>query len=539
MIPNARRGRLKHLSLLARLVIALIAALVMVGAALFYGIDHFVSGQFVRLRQEQTARFADEARQLAAVELRRLSGLAALLAKDADLNHSTYYHLLLAGERHHPQAAVARISAAFDLETVSLWDSGGRLIAGVPMPESTSPPYPAGREHESRFIRSNGAAWLIAEAPLLREGSPIALLRLARPLDRVLAAGLPALYPSAIKIADGAIAAGATRIALGGGDEVALDLSIPDAVGQALADVKALLAIVLIGAGVVLAAGLGSYLRWQLQPLRTLAGAAAAVGRGDFTQQVAGGGGAAEVSQLAAAFNAMTAGLARLRDMERRLNHQEQLSALGRVAARVAHDINNPLTVIGNTARLALAQLPPDHPLAEDMKRVLHHSERCVRTVENLLDYGRPVRLVPMAVDLFALARELSPRWSAAVQAAGEAWIEGDRLQLEPMLENLLANARDAAGPEGSVAIVGGVAGGCALLEITDTGPGFSEAARAHLFEPFFTDKPGGTGLGLASALAIARAHGGDIEVGGEARGHLTVRLPLGNQARPNGALLR
>jgi signal transduction histidine kinase len=538
MIPNARRGPLERLPLLARLVVALIAALAMVGAALYYGIDRFVSGQFVRLREEQTARFADDVRRLAAAELRRLSSLATLLAKDADLNHSTYYHLFLAGERRHPEAAVARISAAFDLEEVTLWDGEGRLIAAQPMPASADRRHRAAGGRQGYLVRANGTSWLVAEAPLLREGSPIALVRLARPLDRVLVAGLPTLYPSAIKIAGGATTAGATRVFLGDGGTVALDLSIPDPVGQALADVKALLAIVLIGAGALLAASLGAYLHWQLRPLRTLASAAAAVGKGDFTQQVAGGG-AAEVSQLAAAFNAMTAGLARLRDMQRRLSHQEQLSALGRVAARVAHDINNPLTVICNAARLALKQLPPGHAAAKDMNRILHHGERCVRTVENLLEYGRPIRLVPMPLDLFAIAGEIGPRWGAAVHAAGEAWIEGDRLQLEPMLENLLANAREAAGPEGNVAIEGSVADGCAQLAVTDTGPGFSEAARAHLFEPFFTDKPGGTGLGLASALAICRAHGGDIEVGCGGNGRVSVRLPLAAQARPNERAVR
>lgn len=536
MIAGRHRGPVPRLSLLGRLALALGIALALVGVALFVAIDRFVSEQFAQLREAEGARVAKEVRQTALAELRRLSGLAALLARDADLNHSTYYHLFLAGEREHPQAAVARIASAFDLESVTLWNTAGMMVAAQPGLAMAIEPPRAGHSVDSRFVRAaDGSAWLVADAALMREGAPIAVLRLARPLERSLAGGLPALHPTALRLAAGPSTQGATRILLDEAGTVALDLSLPDTVGRALAKVKYLLAFALLGAGVLLAACLGLYLRWQLKPLKALAAAAAAVGRGDFTQQVRGGA-AAEVAQLAAAFNAMTTDLSRLRDLERRLAHQEQLTAIGRVAARVAHDISNPLTVIGNAARLALKQLPRDHALVRDMQRIVHHSERCMRTVENLLDYGRPIRLQPSRLDLFAIAKDLAARWGAAPQGAGEAWIDGDRLQLEVMLENLLANARDAAGPHGRVSVAARTDTDSAIVEVIDDGPGFSESARAHLFEPFFTDKPGGTGLGLASALAIARAHGGDLEVIPGAHGRVRVRLPLARSAAPDRA---
>ncbi|MDP1610408.1 MAG: HAMP domain-containing sensor histidine kinase [Sulfuritalea sp.] len=529
MIPNTTAS-FRH-SLLLRLLATVFAALALGVAALFFGLDHFVSGQFSRLRSEQIVRASDEVRRLVDAEGTRLVSLAALLAKDADLNNSTFYHLYLAGERDHPQAAVERIARAFGFEAVSLWSDTGQLIAVSPAPTFKVAP-PIDGASPSRLLREDGRAWLVADAPLLREGNPIAVLRVARPLEKVLAAGLPALYPASLKVVDGAAASGATLIDL---PPVALELNLPDTVGEALAGAKAVLVTILVGGGLLLAAFLAMQLRWQLKPLAALSRAAAAVGRGDFGQHVDAPG-ETEVARLARAFNAMTADLAQLRELERIVAHQEQLSAIGRVAASVAHDINNPLTVIATTAQLALKTPPADPQLAEDLRRIVHHGERCMRTLELLLDYGRPVRVQAAPLDLAALAREIGQRWKATVVARDALPVEVDRLQIEQMLDNLLTNARDACGPDGTVTIEADSENGQARLAITDSGPGFSPQARERLFEPFHTTKSGGTGLGLASALAIARAHGGDIgidDAGAGIGGRVIVRLPLGVQARP------
>lgn len=506
----------------------LIAALALGILALFFGIDYFVSGQFARLREQQIVRTADEVRRFVDNEGERLVGLAVLLAKDADLNHSTFYHLFLAGERDHPQAAVNRIARAFDFEAVSLWDVDGHSIAVSPAPTFGGAP-PRDIAPGSQLVETGDRPWLVADAPLLREGNPIAVLRVAKPLENVLAAGLPALYPASLKVARRASPKDAIRIEL---PPVALDLSLPDTVGAALAEAKTVLATILVGGGLLLALMLGFYLRWQLRPLTALSAAAAAVGRGDFSQRVAAPG-ETEVGRLTAAFNAMAADLAQLRELERRLAHQEQLSAIGRVAARVAHDINNPLTVIANTAQLALRPPPADPQLAEDLRRIVHHGERCMRTLELLLDYGRPVRITLAPFDLAEIAKHLGSRWKAEVRAEAPVPLLADQMQVEQLLDNLLTNARDAVGPDGRVVIDVATDAQEASLTVTDSGPGFTPEARTRLFEPFHTTKAGGTGLGLASALAIARAHGGDIEIRGDDApgGRVIVRLPL--QTRP------
>jgi signal transduction histidine kinase len=527
MIPNAPlpiRG-----SLLFRLLVALLAALALGLAALFVGLDHFVSGHFSRLRTEQIERTSAEVQRLMATEGERLVSLAVLLAKEADLNHSTFYHLFLAGERAHPQSAVERIAKSFGLEAVSLWDEFGREIAVSPAPTFGGENAPRELTPNSQIIKAAQRAWLVADAPLLREGKPIAILRIARPMEKVLETTLPTLYPASLRVVE-QVPAGAVAIDLA---PVTLALALPDTVGEALAGAKTVLAVILVGGGLALGGFLVFYLRWQLKPLTALADAAGAIGRGDFAQrvstQVPG-----EMAKLAEAFNAMAANLEHLRELERKLAHQEQLSAIGRVAARVAHDINNPLTVITNTAQLALKPPPADAELAEDLRRIVHHGERCMRTLELLLDYGRPVRVQSANFDLAITLAEFGARWKAAVSAPASLPIHADRMQLEQMLDNLLTNARDASGTEGEVRIVLEAVEGKAQISVIDSGPGFSAAARERLFEPFHTTKSGGTGLGLASALAIARAHGGDIAIGAGPGGYVTVILPLGEgQARP------
>ncbi|PJA56806.1 MAG: two-component sensor histidine kinase, partial [Rhodocyclales bacterium CG_4_9_14_3_um_filter_68_10] len=423
-------------------------AMLLGAAALFFALDYFVSDQFARLRQTQIARSAAEVRRFVDAEGERLVSLATLLANDADLNHSTFYHLFLAGEREHPQAAVDRIGFAFDFDAVSLWAMNGRAIAAAPAAVFDSAP-PHDLAPGSRIVELHGRPWLVADAPLVREGNPIAILRVAKSLENVLATGLPALYPTALRLVRGATNASAARVEL---PPFAIELTLPDTVGEALAEVKTVLATILVASGLMLALILGAYLRWQLRPLAALSAAAVAVGRGDFSQRVAAPA-ETEIGQLAAAFNAMSAGLGKLREMERRLAHQEQLSAIGRIAARVAHDINNPLTVIANTARLALKPPPADAQLAEDLRRIVHHGERCMRTLDLLLDYGRPVRVNSAPFELAELARGTARRWKATARVPASIPFEGDSILIEQMLDNLLANAREAAGPGGTVTL--------------------------------------------------------------------------------------
>ena len=235
---------------------------------------------------------------------------------------------------------------------------------------------------------------------------------------------------------------------------------------------------------------------------------------------------------LVDAFNRMSDDLKRLRRLEREAQHREQLSAIGRVAARVAHDLNNPLTVISNVAHLVAAREDIDSQLRADMQLVLHHCKRSIATIEALLAYGRPIRLKPQEIDLGALCEGIARRWAGRYADVRLTFsgaplplpVSADPYRVEQMLDNLLDNARSFGG---KVEVAVGRKDERAFVRVADDGPGFSAEAHEHLFEPFFTTRTGGTGLGLASCLAIARAHGGDLDVDAGPPAALTVWLPL------------
>ena len=513
------------------------ASVALISALLFLGIDHFVSQRFSELSAERLAHTEGQVRATVARELDALSNLSELLSKDTELNNAAYYHLYLEGEIEHPVAAVRRSATAFHLDAVRLWDTNGRLVAAAP---AAAPPIapPADMERTySRVIWIDGQPWLTAAAPLARAGNTLALLWIGRPLASVLANTFPAGSGISVQLARPDVPPLGQRVQLGNPTDqpIWIDVKLDDSVERALAAVKNLLAWLLLGAGMLLALLLGLTLRRQLAPLGRLTQAVAAVGHGEFVP-VEEARGDSEVARLVRAYNAMTTDLAKLREIERQMQQQERLSAIGRMAARVAHDINNPLSVIRGVAELQARQSEraQNEAALADSRLILHHIERCMRTVEHLLAYGRPVRLQLDAIDLNAACADMAKRWHAQhpdirmdIQTTDiPLKVAADTYQLERVFDNLFENARQAA-PDGCMAMTLTADGQWAEVRVRDSGPGFTPEVREHLFEPFHTTKRGGSGLGLASCLAIVQAHGGEMAVGKGPGGEVVVRLPL------------
>lgn len=515
-----------HRSLLARLALVVVALVGVTSAVLFLGIDHFVSRQFSELRQERLARLAERVREAVDEERRKLDGTVQLLVNDSDLRNSTYYHLYLAGEQVHPQAAIDRAAAAFNLDRIVLWAEQGEVIAAHGGASPVEEPERSG----SRALYAGDGAWLVAQARLERDGAPLAWLQLVEPLAQFLERRFGSGSEFDVRLAQaGPVVPGVMRVPLDGEGVVSVDVEVTDTAAAALAEVKGLLAKVLLASGLVMALVFVLFLRWQLRPLWALHRAADAVGGGDFSVRLAPQG-SREIAGLARAFNRMAEGLGRLREMEQQLRHQEQLAAIGRVAARVAHNINNPLSVIHNLARLMQRKATDDGQLQEDIECIVHQSNRAIHTVEQLLHYSRPLNPRRRNMSLGQLCREVAGRWGRLARVelsdAVDPQVAVDPLQFEEMIENLLDNAHDAA-PGKTVLLSIGVERGQATVRVRDQGPGFSPAVREHLFEPFFTTKTKGSGLGLASALAIARAHGGDLALAEGSVSELVIRLPL------------
>jgi CheY-like chemotaxis protein len=228
------------------------------------------------------------------------------------------------------------------------------------------------------------------------------------------------------------------------------------------------------------------------------------------------------------------------------------MEALGRLAGGVAHDFNNILMVINGLSETVLALLEPDSPVREDLEEILAAGRRAATLTSQLLAFSRKRVLMPTTFDLQdvvtamqpMLRRLLGPDIELVVDGSPEPkWIVADRGQIEQVLLNLSANARDAMPGGGTLTVAAAieirpqevgreyVAAPEVVLRLTDTGLGMPPEVQARLFEPYFTTKPRGkgTGLGLPTVYAIVTESGGMIQVSSQPRAGttFTIVLPL------------
>lgn len=250
-----------------------------------------------------------------------------------------------------------------------------------------------------------------------------------------------------------------------------------------------------------------------------------------------------EFEALANQFNAMTVSLTA---HQQRLIESERLASVGRLAAGVAHEINNPLGVILGYARLLRKKA--DGQLAKDLDVIVEETLRCKAIVEGLLDLARPPRLDLTLVSLRALVEEaasrvlnamaISERQHGPIAIVGDATVMVDGSQIRQILENLIRNAVEATGaPTGVQIEIAMDQAGFVKVAIVDQGPGVDAAMVKTLFEPFVTTKPTGMGLGLSISRSIARAHGGELsyEAVKPHGSRFVLRLPMPNAAQPTG----
>jgi two-component system NtrC family sensor kinase len=287
-------------------------------------------------------------------------------------------------------------------------------------------------------------------------------------------------------------------------------------------------AIALLIAGALAAA----LIRGIVRPLAALSAAAARIGQGDFTA-TSPPTGAAEFEELRAGLERMAA---QLQERETKLLEAERLAGLGALAAGVAHELNNPLGVIlGYTTTLRRGAV--DAETAEDLRIIEEETHQCRRIVEDLVTFAREPRLERVTIDLPSLIRDVVSRLERAGELApGIVRLEGARIadasvdgtRVGQVLRNLLLNAA-AAAPEGTPIEVRVEDGSDQIaVHVRDQGGGISREDLPHLFEPFFSKRPGGTGLGLAVSHGIVMAHGGTIQID-SASGcgtTATIRLP-------------
>jgi two-component system cell cycle sensor histidine kinase/response regulator CckA len=227
------------------------------------------------------------------------------------------------------------------------------------------------------------------------------------------------------------------------------------------------------------------------------------------------------------------------RELEAQLRQAQKMEAVGQLAAGVAHDFNNVLTVIQGCSEFLVASLPEGDERREDVDMIREAAARAAMLTRQLLAFSRKQVLQPTVVDLNSCIEELQAMLARTLgedvvlvteMASDLGFISADAGQLEQVMVNMAVNARDAMPDGGRLSLTtsncmvddahvrlhpGATPGPHVRLSITDTGCGMDEATISRIFEPFFTTKgPGrGTGLGLATAYGIIRQSSGHITV--------------------------
>ncbi|NPC84702.1 PAS domain-containing protein, partial [Pyxidicoccus fallax] len=229
--------------------------------------------------------------------------------------------------------------------------------------------------------------------------------------------------------------------------------------------------------------------------------------------------------------------LTRLRRVEEDLKRADRLASLGALSAQLAHELRNPLAAMRGSAQL-LAQDARDAMAQKLTNILLRESDRLARLVEDFLRFARPPEPARRPVALEALLQETvdmlradplarDVRVEVATPEPLTAAVDPD--QLRQVLINLVRNGFQAAGPRGEVKVALTRAEHEARIRVWDSGGSITEEMMGHMFEPFFTTRDGGTGLGLSTAHSIVRAHGGSIQVRSsrEEGTEFVVGLPL------------
>ena len=278
--------------------------------------------------------------------------------------------------------------------------------------------------------------------------------------------------------------------------------------------------ILVVGAGLAIGAAL-LVARILTRPVRELVSGVQAVIAGDYSSRVRASG-RDEIAKLASAFNQMTESLEDLKTLELQLRRRDRLSALGQVAVGIAHEVRNPLGIIKTSAELLHKRIQTGQPYEQLLNYIIDEVRRIDKLIRDFLAFAKPRPPVMAPFDIREVidrtCRFCVPeleRCHVAITVdvpAGAPQVFGDHELIHQALLNLILNAMEAMPNGGSIAISAVPTDGFMAVSVADTGPGVAPEAREKLFNPFFTTKENGTGLGLAQVYSIMEAHGGAVE---------------------------
>ena len=506
----------------------------------------------------------------------RVTDYSRLFSNDREQKDTLFYHTELAGEREHPLRAVTRLYKTFGVSSVEAGNARGRVVAAAEDPgrhdidrssDGLIRSALSGKTASGRELTDKGFLIKAAAPVYYNESQIIGTITSGILLDDERLQKVKQLSNTDIAIMDAAGKVVATtfpelRTVVGGvrttdSGYVTTILPLPDAAGGTIGSVvifqentlpkiiaKAHFTLISLLTAIAALSIFSLYLASKrlMRPLTTLREGAERIGKGEFGHRIEVAS-QDEIGELSEGFNKMARNLERLRTVEERLAQSERLAAVGKFAAGIAHEINNPIGNVIGMAKLMRKNIT-DESAKEDIETIIKDADRCGRIVKDLLSYSRqsPPRREQTPLKTLIDDAEAAIRGQVAAKditiqrhipnTVPELFV--DPLQIGQALGNILLNAVQSIAESGTITIRASLLHDNIVdISVTDTGCGIEDAIKDKIFYPFFTTKVvgEGTGLGLAISYGIIQNHGGEIIMESEKGFGSTfrVRLPAGD----------
>lgn len=567
----------QRLSIRYKIVFIIFAIIILITVTTLPIVANLVKDALTRQQQAHLKSVRNLVAKLLDDYENKVTNYTKLFSNDKEIKDTLFYYTELSGERVHPLRAVIRLFHSFDISSIELCDSDGRVVATAEEPERfdidmAKDPliYNALQGKTGSGIELTERGFMIkAATPIYyNDNQLIGTITSGILIDEGLLQKIKGLSDTEVVITNkrGDVVASTYKeratsdlndiLFSGNRDDFHLiklplkgisadvigDMYIlkenylPQLIAKAYLALFALFLLITSISSVVVF----MVLKRLTSPIIKLREGAEKIGKGDFRYRIEVRS-KDEFGELAEGFNRMAENLERLQEMEERLNHSERLASIGRFAAAIAHEINNPVGNIIGLAKLMKRDVN-DEGIRSDLEAIIRDADRCGRIIKDLLLYSRQsppkkerVLLRDLIKEAVNSAKKMidSKRIEIIDITEGDLpYINVDPIQIGQVINNIIQNSIQSIETEGKVFVRAEIIDiNRVEISVSDTGCGIDEEIKDKIFYPFFTTKRvgEGTGLGLAISYSIIQNHGGEITVEskkGEGSKFM-IRLPL------------